>query len=284
MTPLRQKMISAMRQRGMSIRTHQAYLAAVTRLARYYGRSPVQIKVEELQGFFDHLAQDCKLSASSIRLCLNGIRFLYLQVLRWPSFDVQLVIPKLPQRIPELLTREEVLRILRSCSNPKHRMLLELTYGCGLRVSEAVSLKVNDIDGERCVLRVVQAKGAKDRLVMLSPSLLKGLRHYWALCHPDDWLFPSSHECKSHVSPSCAQRVYRKAKSRAGVTKSGGIHGLRHAYATHQLEGGLPVHELQRLLGHGSLQSTQRYVHWLPGHHRTSRGHVDLIADLRAQS
>ena len=284
MTPLRKKMIHAMHQRGMSIRTHQAYLAAVTRLARYFHRSPDKIRVEELQGFFDHLARDCNLSASSIRLCLNGIRFLYLQVLRWPAYDIEFVIPKLPQRIPELLTRGEVQRILQCCSNPKHRMLLELTYGCGLRVSEVVNLKVRDIDGERCLLRVVQAKGAKDRLVTLSPSLLSSLRRYWALCHPDDWLFPSSHEHKTHVSASCAQRIYRKAKTRAGIAKSGGIHGLRHAYATHQLEGGLAIHELQRLLGHGSLQSTQRYIHWLPDHQRANRGHVDLIANLGGQS
>lgn len=282
MTPLRQKMISAMRQRGMAIQTHQAYLAAVKRLARYYGQSPDKVKVEELQGFFDYLAQDCNLSASSIRQCLNGIRFLYLQVLQWPSFDVELVIPKLPQRIPELLTRGEVRRILQACPNPKHRMLLELTYGCGLRVSEAVGLKVQDIDGERCVLRIVQAKGAKDRLVTLSASLLTRLRHYWALCHPPVWVFPSAHEPTSHISRSCAQRVYRSAKARAGVTKAGGIHGLRHAYATHQLESGLPVHELQRLLGHGSLQSTQRYVHWLPENRRTGQGHADLLAGLGA--
>lgn len=284
MTPLREKMINAMRQRGMSIRTHQAYLAAVTRLARYFRKSPDKIEVEELQGFFDHLAQDCDLSASSIRQCLNGIRFFYLQVLKRPSYDVEFVIPKLPQRIPELLTRGEMRRILQCCPNPKHRMLLELTYGCGLRVSEVVRLKVRDIDGERCHLRIVQAKGAKDRLVMLSPSLLSALRRYWALCHPHDWLFPSSHEHQVHISPSCAQRVYRSAKTRAGITKSGGIHGLRHAYATHQLEGGLPVHELQRQLGHGSLQSTQRYVHWLPDHQRAGRGHVDLIANLGSQS
>ena len=284
MTPLRKKMINAMRQRGMSVRTHQAYLAAVTRLARYFRKSPDEIKVEELQGFFDYLAQDCDLSASSIRQCLNGIRFLYLQVLKRPSYDVEFVIPKLPQRIPELLTRGEMRRILQCCSNPKHRMLLELTYGCGLRVSEVVSLKVRDIDGERGHLRIVQAKGAKDRLVTLSPSLLAALRRYWALCHPQDWLFPSSHEHHAHISPSCAQRFYRRAKSRAGVTKSGGIHGLRHAYATHQLEGGLPVHELQRQLGHGSLQSTQRYVHWLPDQQRAGQSHVDLIANLSRQS
>lgn len=282
MTPLRQKMIAAMRQRGLAVQTHKAYLAAVTRLAMYYGRSPDKVKVEELQGFFDHLAQECNLSASSIRQCLNGIRFLYLQVLQWPSFDVELVIPKLPQRIPELLTRGEVRRILQACPNPKHRMLLELTYGCGLRVSEAVSLKVRDIDGERSMLRIVQAKGAKDRLVTLSASLLTRLRYYWALCHPEVWLFPSAHEPTSHISRSCAQRVYRSAKTRAGVTKAGGIHGLRHAYATHQLESGLPIHELQRMLGHGSLQSTQRYVHWLPEGRRVGQGHADLLAGLGA--
>lgn len=290
MTPLRQQMIEAMRQRGFSLRTHQSYPGAVRALARYYRRSPAEPGVSELQGYFNHLVQERELSGASCRLYLNGIRFLYLQVLNWPSFDVRLVVPKRAQRIPELLTRGEVRCILDACANPKHRMLprggpLELTYGCGLRVSEVVALKVRDIDGERRLLRIAQGKGAKDRLVTLAPALLERLRRYWLVYRPAHWLFPHARIPDTHLSISTAQKVFTRAKGIGGVKKIGGIHSLRHAYATHQLEQGLPVHELQRLLGHGNLHSTgrrtaQRYVHWLPGHGRSGQGHADLVAGL----
>lgn len=270
-------MIGAMRQRGFSIRTHQSYLAAVRDLARYYRRSPDAITVDELQVFFNHLAQERNLSPASCRLYLNGIRFLYLQVLKWESFDVQLVVPKRPQRIPELLTRQEVHRILEACTNPKHRMLLETVYGCGLRVSEVVALKVRDIDSERSLLRIEQAKGAKDRMVILSPGLLNALRRYWSTHRPAHWLFPQGFRPDRPLTTSTPQKAFTQAKNRSGVKKVGGIHSLRHAYATHQLEHGLPVHELQRLLGHGNLRSTERYLHWVPGHRRCVQGHADLI-------
>ena len=133
MAPLRKQMIAAMRQRGFSVRTHKSYLAAVSDLARFHGRSPAELNVADLQG--DHLAQERELSGASCRLYLNGIRCLYLHVLKRPSFDVSLVVPKRAQRVPELLTRAEVQGILGACTNPKHRMLLQITYGCGLRVS-----------------------------------------------------------------------------------------------------------------------------------------------------
>jgi integrase len=268
-------MIGAMRQRGFSVRTHKSYLTAVRDLARYYRRSPDKLHADELQGFFNYLAQERNLSAASCRLYLNGIRFLYLQVLKWPSFDVQLIVPKRPQRIPELLTRQEVRRILEACSNPKHRMLLQTVYGCGLRVSEVVALKVRDIDSERRLLRIEQAKGAKDRLVTVSPGLLHALRRYWSKYRPRHWLFPRVFRPDQPLSVTTPQKAFTQAKSRSGVKKVGGIHSLRHAYATHQLEHGLPVHELQRLLGHGHLQSTLRYVHWVPDYRRCDQGHAD---------
>ena len=134
MTPLREKMIDAMRLRGFSPRTHESYLYAVSRLARHYHQPPDQLTTDQLQAFFLYLVKQCNLSAASCRLYLHGIRFFYLQVLQWPSLAVTLTVPKRPQRIPELLTRDEVGRILTACENPKHRMMLILCYGCGLRV------------------------------------------------------------------------------------------------------------------------------------------------------
>ena len=163
MTPLRKKMIEAMRVRGFAVRTHKSYLSAVSELARYYSRSPDGLGVDDLQAFFMYLATDRELSGASCRLYLNAIRFLYLQVLEWPSFDVAMAIPKKAQRIPELLTHSEVAKILGACNNSKHHMMLMTCYGCGLRVSEVVRLNVRHIDGERHLLRVEQGKGAKDR-------------------------------------------------------------------------------------------------------------------------
>jgi len=234
------------------------------------------------QGFFDHVVQERNLAPASCRVYLNGVRFLYLKVLEWPSFDLDMVVPRRAQRIPELLTRAEVGRILAASRNPKHRMLLELAYGCGLRVSEVVDLRVRDIDGERGLLRIAQGKGAKDRMVTLPDTLLVHLRSYWTHCRPGAWLFPSSHAEDGPICLSTAQRVFTNAKCRAGIDKIGGIHSLRHAYATHRLEKGLPVHELQRLLRHNNLQSTERYLHWLPGRCDAQRGCSDLLADIGA--
>ena len=278
MTPLRQKMIDAMVMRGFSVRTHRSYLEAVSRLARHYRRSPDQLSGEELQAYFLYLAKERNLSAASCRLYLNAIRFFYLYVLGRDSFGITLVVPKRPQRIPELLTRAEVGRILLACSNFKHRMLLTTCYGCGLRVSEVVALKIRHIDGERHLLRVEQGKGSKDRQVILSQTLLKALRRYWLALRPTQWLFPGR-EFSTPLNVASAQKAFTAAKRRTKIDKVGGIHALRHAYATHQLEAGMPVHQLQRLLGHQNIHSTLRYVHWIPDYRESKTG-ADLIAGL----
>jgi integrase len=158
-------------------------------------------------------------------------------------------------------------------------MMLTTCYGCGLRVSELVAIKVRHIDGERRLLRVEQGKGAKDRQVEIPDTLLKGLRRYWQAYRPQAWLFPNSQLPNRALSITTAQKTFRTAKRAAGITKVGGIHSLRHAYATHQLESGLPVHQLQRLLGHQNIHSTLRYVHWVPNYQGGNTS-TDLIAAL----
>jgi len=279
MTPLRQKMIDAMQVRGFSVRTHQSYLAAVTDLSRYFKRSPATLSVDELQAYFLYLVKERDLSGASCRLYLNGFRFLYLQVLGRDELDVKIHTPKRPQRIPELLSQNEVARILGACRNEKHHMMLSICYACGLRVSELVALQVCQIDRDRQVIRIEQAKGAKDRQVILSDTLLQRLRQYWQVYRPYQWLFYGRDPQKA-LAIKTAQRVFQAAKQRTGIAKVGGIHSLRHAYATHQLEAGMPVHQLQRLLGHNSLQSTMRYVHWTPQQHPGAGS--DLLADQEA--
>ena len=282
MTPLRQTMIDAMQQRGFAVRTQQTYLAAVKDLARYFHRSPDQLTPDEIHAYFRYLALERHLSGASCRLYLNAIHFLYLQVLHWSEFPVDIVIPKRAQRIPELLSRKEVAQIIRACANPKHTMLLTLCYGCGLRVSEVVEIKVKQIDGERALLHVAQGKGGKDRVVIIAPSLLKQLREYWQQFRTPIWLFPHAQNYQRHISISAAQRIFCKAKQLSGVEKTGGIHSLRHAYATHQLEQGLPIHQLQKLLGHGNVRSTMRYLHWVPNAQNDNH-YADLVARLEVK-
>jgi integrase/recombinase XerD len=282
MTPLRQQMIDAMLMRGMSPRTQRSYLMAVTELAKYFHRSPDQLSGEELQAFFLALVKERQLSPASCHLYLNAIRFFYLHVLGRDSFGVKLQVPKLEQRIQELLMRSEVKRILAVYSNLKHRMLLETCYGCGLRVSELVSVQVRHLDGERRLLRVEQGKGAKDRAVILSPTLLQRLREYWRILRPPLWLFPGRNQ-DVPLAIETAQKLYANAKQRADIRKVGGIHSLRHAYATHQLEDGMPLHQLQHQLGHNNIRSTLRYVHWVPGYRESESG-GDLLNKLEQSS
>jgi len=252
----------------------------VSALAQYYHRTPERLSIDEIQTYFLYLVKERGLSGASCRLYLNAIRFLYLQVLKQPTFDVPFQIPKKAQRIPELLTRAEVGQILSAVHNTKHRVMLMTCYACGLRVSELVALKVRHIDGERHLLRIEQGKGAKDRQVILPETLLQGLRHYWRHYQPRLWLFPHG-DTEIAVTVSTPQQVFTRAKREAGIDKIGGIHSLRHAYATHQLEAGLPVHQLQRLLGHQDIRTTLRYVHWVPGYLPGEAG-TDLIAALEA--
>jgi integrase/recombinase XerD len=270
-------MIKAMQMRGFAQRTHDTYLGAVRGLAKFTRRSPDTLDRADLKRYFEHLVVERKLAPASVRLAYQGIRFLYLNVLAWTELDLEIDLPKRPQRIPGLLTRAEVAAILNACPDARYRTMLTLCYGCGLRLSEVLAVRVADIDSERALLRITQGKGAKDRLVPLSPTLLEELRAYWKLYRPADWLFVG--RSGKPLCPEVLQRAFGKAKRKAGVTKVGGIHGLRHAYATHQLAAGMPVERLQRLMGHNDIHTTLGYVHWVPTA-KEGTGALDLIAQL----
>ncbi len=281
MTHLRQKMIDEMVVRGFSNRTHRSYLDALSKLSQYYRRSPDKLTVDDLQAFFLYLAKERGLSGSTCRLYLNAMRFFYLQVLGWRSFDVKMNLPKKAQRIPELLSRNEVGAILNASNTIKQRALLSTCYVCGLRVSELVSLKVRCIDSDRHMLRIEQGKGAKDRQVILTNSLLKLLRDYWHQYRPQEWLFYGRH-LEHSMCINTAQRTFMLAKKRAQIKKVGGIHSLRHAYATHQLEAGMPITQLQHQLGHRDIHSTMRYLHWIP-QYREGKS-IDLLSGLESEN
>lgn len=260
MSPLRQKMIRAMQLREFSPRTQEAYVAAVSGLAKYCNKSPDKIVQDEIENYLLNLRQELKRSASTCNVVISGLRFFYEHTIKDESVKLRLPPRKKTKRLPELLSREDVNRVISSPANIKHRVILMTAYSAGLRVSELVSLRQEHIDSSRMVIRVDQGKGKKDRYTILSHRLLKELRNYYKAYRPENWLFPSKNLIQ-HISISSAQRIYYKAKEKAGITKGKGIHTLRHCFASHLLEAGYDVRRIQILMGHKSLSTTMAYLH-----------------------
>lgn len=277
MSPLRKQMEADMVVRGLAYRTRGAYVESVTKLAKFYGKGPDQISEEEVQRYLLHLLQERKLAHSSCNVMCSALQFFYRVTLKRREAEFCLPRPKVPSRLPEILSREEVVALLDKTTNLKHRALLMTTYAGGLRVSEVCQLKVADIDSQRMTIRIVQGKGAKDRYTVLSPKLLTELRRYWAVHRPQPWLFPGARVAAEPMLVKTAQRIFRAAKDRAGIPKECGIHGLRHAFATHLLEAGVDVHRIQRLLGHDSLNTTARYFHLAQKHLSGTTSPLDLL-------
>lgn len=275
MTPLRQTMIEQCQLRGLSPRTIDSYVYAVEQISRYYHQRPEYLTNAQLEAYFTYLAIDKKLSRNTIHVQLNGIYFFFEHVLH-KSFKITKPLAKKPVKLPVLLNADEVHKIIGNCNDPKYRTMLLTYYGTGLRLMELVALKVQDIDGKRSVLKVINGKGNKDRYVILTPSVLDMLRRYWQVYRPSSWLFYSSHSKDSPVSSTSVSRALRDAVQKAGIKKRCSIHTLRHAYATHQLTSGMPLHELQNQLRHNSLKTTQNYLHWLP---EMGGGARDLLAN-----
>ena len=275
MSELRARMIRDVTVRGFSPRTHESYLAAVVGLAKHYHRSPDQLTNDEVQGYLFHLIHTRKRAWSTCALAANAFRFLYHVTLGRDRTAFHVPAPKQPQKLPEILSREEVWRLLDACVCPRHRLLLTTTYAAGLRVSEVVALKVADIDPDRMTIRVELGKGGKDRYVPLADRLLVELRRYWTLVPPAHWLFPNRQGTRP-IDITAAQKIFMLAKLRAGIRKQGGIHSLRHAYATHRLEAGADLPTVQRLLGHQHLSTTMRYFHLSQRRVLSTRSPLDL--------
>ncbi len=196
MTPLRQRMIEDMQVRNLALNTQRAYLEQVSRFSRYFKKSPEQLGPDDIRAYQVYLTHEKKLAPSSIVIAVAALRFVYKVSLKknW-QFDEVIPAPKLPQKLPVVLSPEEVMRFLGCINSIKHRAILTTCYAAGLRISEAVRLKIDDIDSQRMVIRVDQGKGHKDRYVMLSPVLLEILRGWWRVNKPRDWLFPGDRGC-----------------------------------------------------------------------------------------
>jgi len=278
MTPLRRRMIDAMLLRGFAPRTQEAYCDAVIALAKHYDRSPDVLSAEQLQNYLLHLITEKKLAYASVNQAACAFRFIFGTVLRWPEVRFDIPMAKVPKRLPQILSREEVVRLIESAATLRGRTLLTTTYAAGLRVSEVCALQLADIESapDRMCLKVRQGKGGQDRYTLLSPRLLDQLRQYWHDQRPRFWLFPN----RSGTAPidSCtAQRIYCAARDAAGIAREGGIHTLRHGFATHLLEAGVDLPTIQRLLGHSHISTTMRYLHLARSHLTGTTSPLELL-------
>jgi len=253
-------MTEDMQVRNLSPHTRSTYLLQVSLFARHFHQSPEALGPEEIRSYQVYLTNEKKLAPSSILIAVSALRFLYRVTLHkdWTLPDI-IPAPKKPQKLPVVLSREEVLQFLASVPSLKHRAILTTCYAAGLRISEAVSLKPTAIDSQRMVVRVELGKGQKDRYIMLSPKLLDILRHWWRVAKPQVWLFPGDIPGQ-HITRSSVERVCQEAHQRCRISKPTTPHSLRHAFAVHLLEQGTDVRTIQLLLGHRSLATTARYL------------------------
>ena len=260
MTPLRKKMIGEMTLGRLAPKTHEAYLTAVTGLAKFYHLSPDLIEQEKVQAYLLHLIEERKLAWSSCNVAFSALQYFYQRVLRLD--ETAFHIPPRPRqrKLPIILSREEVMCLIESASNIKHRALLLTIYGAGLRVSEAVRLKPSHIESRRMMIRVEDGKGRKDRYTILPDILLKELKVYWKACRPKAWLFYGRDPLEP-MPVGTAQKIYFLTKKKAGISGGRGIHTLRHCFATHLLDAGTDINTIKKLMGHSSIKTTFGYLH-----------------------
>jgi integrase/recombinase XerD len=283
MTSLRQRMTEDMQLRNLSPHTQSCYIQQVSRFVRHFGnKSPNMLGPEEIRLYEVYLANERILAPSSILVAVAALRFLYKITLKkgWRLEEI-IPTPKKPQQLPVVLSPGEVGHFLSCVESIKQRTILTSCYAAGLRVSEAVRLKVTDIDSQRMVIRVERGKGQKDRYVMLSPVLLGTLRRYWRTVRPKAWLFPGDLRHQP-ISRSAVEAACRKAHPRCGIAKPITPHSLRHAFAVHLLESGTDVRTIQLLLGHRSLATTARYLRVATSKVCATTSPLDLLPDPMA--
>jgi integrase/recombinase XerD len=279
MTRLRKRMLEELQRRNYSPNTIRPYLYAVEDFSRYFGKSPDKLGQEHLRQYQLHLLNDCKLTVETIVGRIAALRFFFVKVLRRPYREIDLVYPKRPERLPVILSEEEVARLIESAITSYHRVILMTLYGTGLRREELCRLKVEDVDSKRMVIHVRQGKGNKDRDVTLSPRLLEVLRAYWKWRKPKTYLFPSLYR-KRPEQPIDSKTVWyavREAARRAGIKKKVSPHLLRHSWATHLLERGTDLKTIQVLLGHVDLEATTIYLHLSQRHMQAVNNPIEAL-------
>jgi site-specific recombinase XerD len=268
-----------LRIRGLAENTRRSYLEKMRRFVRHFMRPPDQLTAEDVKQYQLFLAKDRRMTWSTFNVHVCALRFFYQHVLRVEWNVEHIPYQKTGKKLPVVLSGEEVVALLDAATNLKHRAILMTLYSAGLRVSEAVHLRLEDIDSQRMMILVGHGKGRKDRYVMLSGKLLETLRRYWLKSRPTPWLFPGQASGRPLAYRS-VDRLFARAKERAGIRKRVCPHSLRHSFATHLLERGVNIRVIQRLLGHKSLRSTEVYTHVADSFIRDTKSPLDdLLPD-----
>ena len=275
MTHLRKMMLEELQRRNYAQSTVEAYTHALREFAAYFKRPPDQLGPEHIRQFQLYLLRDRKLAPNTVKQRMAAVQFFFVRTLKRAYLRENFPYPKIPQRLPVILSQEEVARLIDSAADLSHRAILMTLYSTGARRSELVRLKVDDIDSRRMVIHIRQGKGSKDRDVPLSEKLLETLREYWRSVKPKTYLFPGQPGKRGSDVPLTAKAVWhacRGAVRRAGIQKKISPHSLRHSYATHLLEAGADLRTIQLLLGHADIKHTTVYLH-------LSQRHLHAVAN-----
>ena len=287
MTRLRKMMLEELQRRNYSTITTRNYLRVVTEFANYFGKPPDRLGLNELRTYQAYLLQERKLTPGSVVNQVAALRFFFVKTLKRHQFRDFLPYPQDRRRLPTVLSREEVSRLINAAGNLFRRTLLMTLYGTGMRRSELASLKVGDIDSQRMIIRVVAGKGGKDRDLPLSPALLETLREYWRWRQPKLYMFPTRTRGRTLDQPISDKTVWiacSEAARQAGIKKRITPHILRHSWATHLLEAGTDLRTIQVLLGHGDLETTAQYLHLSQRHLQTVVNPLDGLSLASTQN
>ncbi len=274
MTRLRKMTLEELQRRNYSEGTTRRYLRFVERFAQHFGKAPDKLGPGHLRSYQAYLLRVRKLDPASVENHVTALRFFFVRTLHRHEFREFLPFPRVRRKLPNILSQEEVTRLINASSTLFERMLLMILYGTGMRRAEVARLKLADIDSQRMVIHVVNGKGGKDRDLPLSPALLETLRAHWRWLKPRTYLFPSRchRDCERPISDKIVWRSCTEAAKRAGIRKRVTPHLIRHSWATHLLEAGTDLRAIQLLLGHEDLEVTARYLH-------LSRQHLQQIAN-----
>jgi len=284
-SPLRQRMIEDMNARKLCAATQAGHIRSCKRFAAFLNRSPDTATLEDIRLFQLHLAET-GVSICNRNRIMTGLRFLFRVTLRRLDLATEIYHIREPQKIPLVMSPDETKRLLAVASSLKARILLSLSYGCGLRAGEVVRLKVKHIDSAQKIIRIEQSKGHKDRNVMLSAETLDLLRQWWKARPPgydattplqERWLFPGRKPGKPMTTRQLS-RLFQEAVDAAGIMKSVTLHALRHSFATHLLERGTDIRIIQALLGHDKLDTTARYTRVATGMIAGIESPLDLLS------